>query len=130
MSADAVALWPLLNRLEARAGRLEDEAAALRAEVREALRAFDRPVATYNVDGEEYVITAGDVLAIRERLVKPHSEETIRELVLAHKMAERHRDVPPTERERRFWTNVKAIRAEAIAKGTAVDDPMEAVGDD
>lgn len=130
MTTDMVAVWPLLERLQRRAQALESEAAALRADVRQVVQALDRTVATYNVEGEEYAITAGDVLAVRERLVKPHSEEIIRELALANKMAERSQSLSEAERESRFWKNLDAIRAEAIAQGTAIDDPMEALADD
>ena len=107
MSTETVALWPVLNRLQERARRLEEEAAALRADVEQVTRALDRPVATYVVDGEEFVITEGDVAAVRARLVRPRSEETVRELALVHKMAERHQEIPEAERERRFWENVE-----------------------
>jgi hypothetical protein len=127
MSTETIALWPVLSRLQERARRLEEEVAALRADVEQVTRALDRPVATHVVDGEEFVITEGDVAAMRARLVKPRSEETVRELALIHKMAERHQDIPEADRERRFWENVEAIRAEAVAKGIAIDDPMEAV---
>lgn len=130
MTMDMVAVWPLLERLQQRAQTLENEAAALRADVRQVVQALDRVVATYNVEGEEYVITSGDVLAVRERLIKPHSEETIRELALANKMAKRSQSLSEAERESRFWKNLDAIRAEAIAQGTAIDDPMETLADD
>jgi len=67
---------------------------------------------------------------VRNMLVRPRSEPVIRELALEYKIAERHRSDPPEERDRRFWKNIEAIRAQAIADGTAIDDPMEAVGDD
>jgi hypothetical protein len=127
MSIETAALWPVLSRLQERARRLEEEAAALRADVEQVTRALDRPVATYVVDGEEFVITEGDVAAVRARLVKPRSEETVRELALIHKMAERDKDLPEEELRRRLWEDIEAIRAEAIAKGIAIDDPMEAV---
>lgn len=127
MSIDAVALWPTLSRLQERTRRLEKEDAALQANVEKAAYSLDRPVATYVVDGEEFVITKDDVAAVQARLIRPHSEETVHELALVDKMAERHRSIPRAERERRFWENVEAIRAEAIARGVAIDDPMEAV---
>lgn len=128
--AEQTLVWPLLSRLQARAQRLEEEAAALRNDVTQMAQALDQPVATYVVDGEEYRLTARDVAAVRNILVRPRSEPVIRELALEYKIAERHRSDPPEERERRFWENIEAIRAEAIADGTAIDDPMEAVGDD
>ena len=127
MSTEATALGPILNRLQERARRLEEEVTALRADVEEVARAFDHPVATYVVDGEEFVITEADVAAVRARLVKPHSEETVRELALVNKMAERDKDLPEEEVRRRLWEDIEAIRAEAIAKAIAIDDPMEAV---
>ena len=130
MSTEAAALWPALSRLQERARRLEEEAAALRADVEQVTHALDRPVATYVVNGEEIAITEGDVATVRERLIRPHPEEAIRELALADKMAEQHRSIPRDERERRFWENIEAIRAQAIADGTAIDDPLEAtIGD-
>jgi|GEM_PF-3515868 len=130
MSTEATSLWPALSRLQERARRLEEEATALRADVEQVTHALDRPVATYIVNGEEIAITEGDVVTVRERLVRPHPEETVRELALADKMAKRHRSIPRAERERRFWENVEAIRAQAIADGTAIDNPLEAtIGD-
>lgn len=128
--AEKATVWPFLSRLQERAQRLEEEAAALRNDVAQVAQALDQPVATYVVDGEEYRLTARDVAAVRNTLIRPHSEYVIRELALEYKIAERHRSDPPDERERRFWDNIEAIRAQAIADGTAIDDPMEAVGDD
>ena len=130
MTIDAAVAWPRVNRRQKQARARKDEAPARSADAQPVVQAFDRPVATFVVDEEEYVITAGDVVAVRERLVRPYSEETLRELALAHKMAERHQHMPPIERERRFWENVDAIRAAAIAQGTAIDDPMTAIADD
>jgi len=127
MTMDIVAVWPLLERLQRRAQALESEAAALRADVRQVVQALERTVATYNVEGEEYVITAGDVLAVRERLVKPHSEDAIHIVALADKVAQRQSQWPAEEQKRHFWETVEAIRAQAIADGTAIDDPLEAV---
>ena len=130
MTIDAAVAWPRVNRRPKPARGPADEAPARSADVSQVIQAADRPVATFIVDEEEYVITAGDVVAVRERLVRPYAEETLRELALAHKMAERHQHMPPVERERRFWENVAAMRAEAIAQGTAIADPMTAIADD
>jgi hypothetical protein len=127
MAVETMALWPLLNSLQERTRRLEDEAAALRAEVRRVAQVLDRPVATYNVDGEEFVITVGDVAAAKANLLRPHSEEAIYTIALADKIGRRRRKLPPQEQEHLFWKNVEAIRDQAIADGTAIDDPMEAV---
>lgn len=129
MSTEATSLWSVLSRLQERARRLEEEATALRADVELLTHVLNRPVATYIVNGEEIAITEGDVATVRARLVRPHPEEAVRELALADKMAERHRSIPRDERESRFWENVEAIRAQAIAGGTAIDDPLEVIGD-
>jgi hypothetical protein len=128
--AEKTIVCPLLSRLQERAQRLEEEATALRNDVTQMAQALDQPVATYVVDGEEYRLTAREVAAVRDRLIRPRPESVIRELALEYKIAERHRSDPPDERERRFWENIEAIRAQAIANGTAIDDPMEAVSGD
>ncbi len=127
MSTEMTALWPILNRLQERARRLEEEAAALRADVEQVAHALDRPVTAYVVDGEEFVITEADVARVKSELLRPHSEEAIHTIALADKIGERRRHLPPEEQERLFRENIKAIRAQAIADGTAIDDPMEAV---
>lgn len=127
MASEATALGSILSRLQERARRLEEEAAALRADVEQVARALDRPVATYVVDGEEFVITAGDVIAVRARLPRPCSDEAAQELALADKLAEREKDLPEAEIRRLIAEDIEAIRTEAIAKGIAIDDPMEAV---
>jgi hypothetical protein len=127
MTADAVAVWPLLDRLQERARVLETEAAALRADVRQVVQALDRPVARYTVDGEEYVITAGDVAAVKANLLRPHSEEAICTVALADKIAKRRSSWSQEEQKRRFHETIEAIRVQSIADGTAIDDPMEAV---
>ncbi len=127
MSGEAVAVMSILDRLQERARRLEKEAAELRSDLEDVAKALSRPVAVYEIDGERVVITEADVEAVRAQLVRPHPEEAIRELALIHKLAEREKDVPEPEIRRRIAGDIEAIRAEAIAKGLAIDDPMEAV---
>jgi len=127
MSTEAVAVWPVLSRLQERARRLEEEVAALRADVEEVARAFDRPAATYVVNGEEIIITEKDLATVRAQLTRPRSDKVVKVLALADKIGELRQHLPPEEQERLFWENVEAIRAQAIADGTAIDDPMEAV---
>jgi len=117
----------MLSHLQARTSRLEKEKAALQVNIEEVTRAIDHPVATYIVDGEEFVITAGDVAAVRARLIRPCSDEAAQELALADRLAERDKDLPEAEIRRLLAEDIEAIRAEAIAKGIAIDDPMEAV---
>ncbi len=132
MSTETVAEMPVLSQLQERVQRLEEETAMLRSVVEQMARSIESSpaVATYVVEGETFTITETDVAAVRARLVKPRSEETVRELALVHKMAERHQNIPKAEREQRFWENVEAIRTEAIAKDIAIDDPAEAAIDD
>lgn len=127
MSTEAVVAWPMLSHLQERSRRLEKEKAALQANIEEVTRAIDYPVATYIVDGEEFVITEADVVAVRARLTRPCSDEAAQELALADRLAERDKDLPEAEIRRLLAEDIEAIRAEAIAKGIAIDDPMEAV---
>jgi hypothetical protein len=130
MSQEAVSVVPLLGRLQEHMRRLEAEVAALRADLNRMTLALARPVATYKVNGAQITITEADVEAVRVQLVRPHSQAAVRELALAYKLAEQEKTLPEEEQERHFWENVEAIRAEAIAKGVAVDDPMELIADD
>ena len=127
MSVEAVAVWPVLSRLQKRARRLEEETAALRVDVEQITRTLDRPVATYVVDGEKIIVTEKELAAVRSQLTRPRSDKVVQVLALADKISELRRHLPPEKQERLFWENVEAIRAQAIADGTAIDDPMEAV---
>ena len=127
---EASILWPLLHRLQERARRLETEAVALRAEVEQVAQALDQPVATFMVDGEAVIVTTGDVEAVRSRLVKPRSEATLHELALLDKLRTRDRAASVTTRDQRFWSNLAAIRTQAIADSRVIDDPIEAIADD
>jgi len=115
-----------LERLQ----RLEREAIALRNVLERIVEILSQPVAAYEIEGETVIITQGDIAAVRARLTKPRSDEVVQVLALARKLSERRASLPPEERERLFWENVEAIRAEAIAQGTAIEDPAEAaIGD-
>ena len=127
MSTEAMAVWPVLSRLQERAQRLEEEMTALRADVEQVAQVFDRPVATYVVDGEKITITEKNLATVRSQLTRPRSDDAVKALALADKIGELRRYLPPEERERLFWENIEAIRTQAIADGTAIDDPMEAV---
>jgi len=115
-----------LERLQ----RLEREAIALRNILERMVEILSQPVAAYEVEGETIIITQGDIAAVRARLTKPRSDEVVQVLALARKLSEKRAFLSPEERERLFWENVEAIRAEAIAQGTAIEDPAEAaIGD-
>ena len=63
-------------------------------------------------------------------LVKPRSLEVQAALEGSRILAEEIKKLPPEEQVARFRRNIEEIRAEAIAKGTAIDDEREAtVGD-
>jgi len=104
--------------------------AALRADLDQVANMLSRPVATYVVDGEEFIITEADVATVRARLARPCSYEAVQELALADKLAERDKNLPEAEIRRLLGEEIEAIRAEAVAKGVTVDDPIEAVIDD
>ena len=130
MSQEVVSVVPLLGRLQEHTRRLEAEVAALRADLNRMTLALARPVATYKVGDAQITITEAEVEAVRAQLVQPYPQAAIRELALAYKLAEQEKMLSDEEQERRFWESVEAIRAEAIAKGVAVDDPRELIADD
>ncbi|NJN94142.1 MAG: hypothetical protein HC875_08645 [Anaerolineales bacterium] len=81
-------LLQAIRLLEQRAQYLEKEAALLRqelAQVVDELAAASPVVARYVIEGETYEITQAEVEVVRARLVKPHSEEALHELVLVKK---------------------------------------------
>ena len=116
-----------LARMRERAQRLEQEVRALRADLDRVIETLSRPVAEYEVDGERIVVTVADVEAVRAQLVRPHSEEAIQRLAFVRKLAEWAKKLSEEERERRFWKAVEEVRAEALEKGIAIDEPLELV---
>jgi beta-mannanase len=126
-------LLETVRLLEQRAEYLEKEAASLRqelAQVADELAAASPVVARYTIEGETYEITQADVDAARSNLVKPWPDEAVQELALANKMAERLRKLSPEEQNQHFFKTVEAIRAAAIADGTAIETEAEAAIDD
>jgi hypothetical protein len=119
--------------LEQRAKYLEKEAALLRqelAQVADELAAASPIVARYVIEDESYEITQADVDAVRAKMIKPRSEETLRELALSEKMAERHKHLSRKEKVLRLQKTIEASRQAAIANGTAIDNDWEAAIDD
>jgi len=127
MTIDAAVAWPRVNRRPKPARARKDAAPARGVDAQPVGQAADRPVATFVVDEEEVVITTGDVAAVKAHSLRPHSEEAMITIALADKIGALRQHLPPQIREQLFWENVEAIRAKAIADGTAIDDPMEAV---
>jgi hypothetical protein len=109
---------------------LETEATALRAAVEQVAQTLDQPVASFVIDGEEITISAGDVERVRIQMVKPRDQATLQELALIMKLRERDQSMPTAVRNTRFSATVDAIRSQALANGTVIDDPNEAVVND
>ena len=124
-----MSLQPVLDRLRERARRLEQEVAELRAELDRMAELLSHPVAVYEVEGQIILITEEDLAVVRAQLVKPRSEEVVRELALAYKIAERESMVAEDEIRKRIARDIEAIRAQAIDRGIAVDEPVEPTGE-
>ncbi len=62
---------------------------------------------------------------MRARLARPCSDEGAQELALADKLAQRDKHLSEAEIRRLLGEEIEAIRAEAIAKGAAIDNPSE-----
>lgn len=63
-------------------------------------------------------------------ILKPRSKEVISALERAAQLADGLRGVSEEERRARFFQNLEKIRAQAIERGTAIDDEREAAIDD
>lgn len=127
------ALIEAVRTLERRAEYLAQEAALIRQELNRLVAelAADSPiVARYEIEGETYEITQAEVEAVRAKLIKPWPDEAVQELALVKKMSERLKKLSPEEQNRRFFKTVEAIRAAAIADGTALETEAEAAIDD
>lgn len=126
-------LLETIQTLQNRAERLEQEAALLRQELAHVAQRLVDPltvVATYLVQGETYQITQADVDAVQSKMTKPRAEETLRELVLAKKMAERVSHLSREEKASRLLRTVENSRTLAIVDGTAIENEYEAAIDD
>lgn len=126
-------LLETIQTLQHRTEHLEKEIVALRqalTNVAEVLATPQAVVARYIIDGESYDVTQADVDAIRANLIKPRPETALHELVVAKKMGQRLRELPPAEREARFWATVESIRATSALDGTMIETEEEAAIDD
>lgn len=75
-------------------------------------------------------ITQADLARIRAQLTRPRSETVIKVLALAEKLAGKLDVVPEEDRRRHWLATLEAMRAEAIADGTAILDEAEAALND
>jgi hypothetical protein len=119
-----------IQTLQHQAERLEQEATELRqalAHVAEVLLSPSSVVVRYVIEGETYEITQADVEAVRTELAKPWTESALYELAAVKKVAKKLRERSPEEQKQHFFKTVEAIRAAALANGTAIDTEAEAV---
>ena len=126
-------LLETIQTLRQRAEHLEKEAGLLQQELARVADALTSPssvVAHYVVEGESYQITQADVDAVRAELAKPWTESALYELAVVKKVAKRLRTLSPEVQDQRFFKTVEAIRAAALADGTAIESETDAVIDD
>jgi hypothetical protein len=90
----------------------------------------DRSASAYAIDSSEVNVTEADVAELRAQLTRAHAPSAVRELARAYKLAEEEGKLVEEERDRGFWENVEAIRLEAIAAGTSIDEPADLLADD
>jgi hypothetical protein len=129
--AQASTLLDTVRALQIRSAHLEEVAATMRQELAQIVeQVAHTPLVIYYIDNEKYEITPADIEAVRRRLIKPRTDEALRELALIEQMAKRQEHLPREEVARRLMETVDAIRAEAIADGTAIDREEEAALND
>ena len=124
-------LLETIQNLQGQAERLEHEAALLRqalARVAERLADPSAVVACYDIEGEHYEITHGEVDALQRRMIKPRAERTLITLALSDQMAARRKHWTREQHAAALEQVIEAIRQQAIANGTAIED--EAAIDD
>ncbi|MDQ3249004.1 MAG: hypothetical protein M3Q45_07295 [Chloroflexota bacterium] len=121
-------LLETIQNLQGQAERLEHEAALLRralARVAESLADPRAIVACYDIEGEHYEITRGEIDALQRRMIKLRTQETLHELILAHKMAAQQPHRSRQEAVAALDQMIEASRKAAIADGTALDHEYE-----
>lgn len=122
-----------IRSMQHRAEHLEREAGQLRrdlARMAELVAEPDRVVAKYTIEGETYEITQSEADEIRQGLMKPRADSVIYELAAIKKSAQRLRERPADEHWDHLFGTIEAIRSEAVANGTAIDDGDGAAIDD
>ncbi len=118
-------LLQTMQSLERRAEKLEREAAALRRDLKQVVLDMANPeaiVATYEIGDETIAITQGEVEAVRARLTRPRSENVVREVALAYKVAATLPTLTPEEETEQLLRLFEEFRADALENGTAIDE--------
>ena len=118
-------LLQTMQSLERRAEKLEREAAALRRDLKQVVLDMANPeaiVATYEIGDETIAITQGEVEAVRARLTRPRSENVVREVALAYKVAATLPTLTPEEETEQLLRLFGEFRADALENGTAIDE--------
>ena len=119
-----------IQTLQHQAERLEQEATELRQALARVVKVLISPssvVARYVIEGETYEITQAEVEAVRTKLAKPWTDSALYELAAVKKVAQKLRERSPEAQNQHFFKTVEAIRAAAVANGTALDTEVEAV---
>lgn len=118
-------LLQTIQSLEERAEQLEQAAAALRRDLKQVVLDLAHPesvVATYEINNRTIAVTQGEVDAVRARLTRPRSENVVREVALAYKIAANLSPVESDEEEQQLLDLVEAYRQDVIAHGGGLDD--------
>lgn len=126
-------LLETIQTLQHQAERLEQEAADLRhalARVAETLLSPTSVVARYVIEGETYDITQAEVEAVKSELTKTWAESALYELAAVKKVAKKLSEQSTQAQSQHFLKTVEAIRAQALANGSAIETEAEAVVDD
>jgi hypothetical protein len=90
----------------------------------------DRAVSADTFGSMEANVTEADVALLHAQLIGPHKSSAVRELAQAYRLAEQEAALSEEEQARRFRENVEAIRAEAVAAGTTIEEPADLLADD
>ena len=90
----------------------------------------DRSAPAYTLDSSEVNVTEADVAALRAQLTRPHAPSDGARIGSSLQIGRARGQAREEERDRGFWENVEAIRLEAIAAGTAIDEPADLLADD
>jgi antitoxin component of MazEF toxin-antitoxin module len=75
-------------------------------------------------------VTDADLAQVRARLTRPRPELVVKVLALAEKLAGKLDSIPEVDRRHHLLATLEALRAEAIADGTAILDEAKVVLDD